>query len=222
MIDGTLLENLVICVHTGNDHKGFSVLMTDMIPDLHLAGNSQCFPLYLYEEVKVRTDKEKAKEQEYIATHYQQKVDQTVNRKKRDGVVVTPVEVVDFQIRSVIEETKKQYCLDPDQGILWIDPFGGSGIYTARLLQIVDLSPERKLKLAEMCIVIEIDPYAAQVAANNLANVVLEETGVESYVRVLNSDTFVIESNEQLFDGSIPEVFPNGQKLWGEKEGAAA
>jgi predicted helicase len=215
-------DNLVICVHTGNDHKGFSVLMTDMIPDLHLAGNSQCFPLYLYEEAKVRTDKEKAKEQEYIATHYQQKADLTLNRKKRDGVVVTPVEVVDFQIRSVIEQTKKQYGLDPDEGVLWIDPFGGSGIYTARLLQIVDLPPERKFKLAEMCIVIEIDAYAAQVAANNLANVILEETGIESYVRVLNSDTFVIESNDQFFDGSISEIFPNDQKLWSYREKGAA
>lgn len=211
-------ENLVICVHTGNDHKGFSVLMTDMIPDLHVTGNSQCFPLYLYEEIKVRSDREKAKEQEFIATHYQLNANQTLNRKKRDGVVVTPVEVVDFQIRSVIEQTKNQFGLDPDEGILWIDPFGGSGIYTARLLQIVDLPPERKFKLAEMCLVVEIDSYAAQVAANNLANVVLEETGIESYVRVLNSDTFVIESQDQLFDGSIPEVFPNGQKLWGNNK----
>nr|WP_278397441.1 type ISP restriction/modification enzyme [Acinetobacter venetianus] len=41
-------QNLAICLTiTGN--KGFSVLMTDMIPDLHLIGDVQCFPLYLYE-----------------------------------------------------------------------------------------------------------------------------------------------------------------------------
>lgn len=45
---------------------------------------------------------------------------------------------------------------------------------------------------------------------------------MESYVRLLNSDTFVIESNEQLFDDSILEVFPNGQELWDINNGVAA
>jgi predicted helicase len=44
------LPNLVICVTTGNNRL-FSVLITDFIPDLHLVGGSQCFPLYLYEWV---------------------------------------------------------------------------------------------------------------------------------------------------------------------------
>ncbi|MFW1664945.1 type ISP restriction/modification enzyme [Acinetobacter ursingii] len=40
--------NLAICLSiTGN--KGFSALITDQIPDLHLIGDAQCFPLYLYE-----------------------------------------------------------------------------------------------------------------------------------------------------------------------------
>lgn len=32
--------------------KGLSVLITNSIPDLHLAGDTQCFPLYWYEENK--------------------------------------------------------------------------------------------------------------------------------------------------------------------------
>ncbi len=40
--------NLAICLSiTGN--KSFSALITDQIPDLHLIGDAQCFPLYLYE-----------------------------------------------------------------------------------------------------------------------------------------------------------------------------
>ena len=43
------ITNRVICLSvTGN--KGFSVLMTDQIPDLHLIGDAQCFPLFLFEE----------------------------------------------------------------------------------------------------------------------------------------------------------------------------
>lgn len=41
-------ENLVICL-TLSGTKGFSTLITDTLPDLHLIGDAQCFPLYLYE-----------------------------------------------------------------------------------------------------------------------------------------------------------------------------
>lgn len=43
-------QNLVISLTLAGS-KGFSLLMTDTLPDLHLIGDSQCFPLYLYEEV---------------------------------------------------------------------------------------------------------------------------------------------------------------------------
>ncbi len=42
-------ENLAICL-TVTGTKGFSVLISNLIPDLHLIGDSQCFPLYLYEK----------------------------------------------------------------------------------------------------------------------------------------------------------------------------
>ncbi|MCM1512066.1 MAG: N-6 DNA methylase [Oxalobacter formigenes] len=42
------VENRVICLTVGH----FSVLMTNIIPDLHMIGDAQCFPLYLYEESK--------------------------------------------------------------------------------------------------------------------------------------------------------------------------
>lgn len=43
-------ENLVICVPGPGGNKDLSVLMTDCIPDLHLNGDTQAFPLYYYEE----------------------------------------------------------------------------------------------------------------------------------------------------------------------------
>jgi len=45
-------KNLVICVSGVGVTKDFSVIITDMIPDLELIGKSQCFPLYFYEEVQ--------------------------------------------------------------------------------------------------------------------------------------------------------------------------
>ncbi len=43
-------ENLVICMDSVGGTKEFSVLISDCIPDLHLTGSSQCFPLYYYED----------------------------------------------------------------------------------------------------------------------------------------------------------------------------
>ena len=42
-------ENLVICISAA---KGMTVLISDIIADLHFIGDSQCFPLYWYEENK--------------------------------------------------------------------------------------------------------------------------------------------------------------------------
>ncbi len=43
-------ENRVICVAAVGNNKPFHCLITDMIPDLHLTGDSQCFPFYTYNE----------------------------------------------------------------------------------------------------------------------------------------------------------------------------
>lgn len=155
-----------------------------------------------------RTDIEKAAEQEAISLHYQEKANLDARRQKRDGVVVTPTQVVDYQIRSVIAAVKQQYGRDPDDGIEWLDPFGGSGIYTARLLQIVDLPAWRKAILASHCVVVELDPTAAQICANNLAAVYQEEIGREGSVRVLCMDTFNRSPDTDLFNESLPVVHP--------------
>ncbi|MGI9159077.1 MAG: type ISP restriction/modification enzyme, partial [Saprospiraceae bacterium] len=42
--------NLVISVSCVGSPKGLSVLMADCIPDLHMNGDTQCFPLFYYEE----------------------------------------------------------------------------------------------------------------------------------------------------------------------------
>ncbi len=44
------LENLVISVTGIGASKGFSALITDAIPNLHLHDTGQCFPLYTYEK----------------------------------------------------------------------------------------------------------------------------------------------------------------------------
>ena len=43
-------ENRVICVSAVGVSKSFHCLMVNVIPDLHLTGDSQCFPYYTYDE----------------------------------------------------------------------------------------------------------------------------------------------------------------------------
>lgn len=43
------VKNLLICLTLAGT-KGFSVLISNLLPDLHLIGDAQCFPLYLYEK----------------------------------------------------------------------------------------------------------------------------------------------------------------------------
>ena len=43
-------ENRAICVCAPSSNSPFHVLMTDVIPNLHLTGDSQCFPFYTYDE----------------------------------------------------------------------------------------------------------------------------------------------------------------------------
>jgi predicted helicase len=44
-------SNLAICLTGRGSSKEFSVLMVDTLPDLEVISKSQCFPLYLYDEV---------------------------------------------------------------------------------------------------------------------------------------------------------------------------
>ena len=59
LFPNTLVENRVICV------SGDSVFISNLLPDLHLNGDTQCFPLYYYEEQnkQVRTLFDKSEEQ---------------------------------------------------------------------------------------------------------------------------------------------------------------
>ena len=42
--------NRVICVTGLGESKGFSVFVTDVLPNLHLIAGAQCFPLYVYSQ----------------------------------------------------------------------------------------------------------------------------------------------------------------------------
>jgi len=45
-------KNLVICLSCAGSNKDLSVIISDTFSDYHFAGDTQCFPLYYYEENK--------------------------------------------------------------------------------------------------------------------------------------------------------------------------
>ena len=46
-------ENIVIAVSSAGSNTGLGVIATDVMADLHLAGDTQCFPMYYYQEQQV-------------------------------------------------------------------------------------------------------------------------------------------------------------------------
>lgn len=59
-------QNLVICT-SASSNDGLAVLITNVIPNLHFNGDSQCFPLYVYEKADKNTPTLfDSNEQEYI------------------------------------------------------------------------------------------------------------------------------------------------------------
>ena len=53
MFPTTSHKNQVICLAGTSGTKSFSCIITDRIPDLHFCGDTQCFPLYWYEEIDI-------------------------------------------------------------------------------------------------------------------------------------------------------------------------
>ena len=73
-------ENLVICLTLAGS-KGFSVLICDSLPDLHLVGDAQCFPMYLYDsnEGDLLDQEDGEKRKEAITDRCLNKVQKTYN-----------------------------------------------------------------------------------------------------------------------------------------------
>lgn len=134
-------------------------------------------------------------EQTRIARKYQ--ADTERRRGERDGVVVTPVEIVDFQIRAVMDTLAQQGLRLDNPKVRLIDPFGGTGIYAARLMQLCGLGPEGIDELYhERLWVNEIDETAAAIADTNLRNAFQQTTGRSARKNVVTClDTFTLKED---------------------------
>lgn len=119
----------------------------------------------------------------------------------RLGIVYTPVEVVDFIIKSVDEVLQSEFGQTlGSEGIHIIDPFVGTGTFITRLLQSGLIKPEQMAhKYRHEIHANEIVLLAYYIAAINIEAVYHEQTGAdyEPFPGICLTDTFQLYEQER-------------------------
>lgn len=171
-----------------------------------------------------------AGKQEIMRTLYDRFFSQAFPRmSERLGIVFTPVEVVDFIIRSADDAMRTAFGQTlGDPGVAIIEPFAGTGTFVARLLQLGVIPPEaveRKYKheiFANEFMLLSY--YIASINIEQVYHQVRAEQGVdEGYVEfpgMTLTDTFQLHEG----DGTITEDFEglaaNNERARAEKDSA--
>ena len=171
-----------------------------------------------------------AGKQEIMRTLYDRFFSQAFPRmSERLGIVFTPVEVVDFIIRSANDAMRTAFGQSlGDPGVAIIEPFAGTGTFVARLLQLGAIPPEaleRKYKneiFANEFVLLSY--YIASINIEQVYHQVRTEQGVdEGYVEfpgMTLTDTFQLHEG----DGTITEDFEglaaNNERAKAEKDSA--
>ena len=169
-----------------------------------------------------------AGKQEIMRTLYDRFFSQAFPRmSERLGIVFTPVEVVDFIIRSADDAMRTAFGQTlGDPGVAIIEPFAGTGTFVARLLQLGVIPPEaleRKYKheiFANEFVLLSY--YIASINIEQVYHQVRTEQGVdEGYVEfpgMTLTDTFQLHEG----DGTITEDFEglaaNNERAKAEKD----
>ena len=171
-----------------------------------------------------------AGKQEIMRTLYDRFFSQAFPRmSERLGIVFTPVEVVDFIIRSADDAMRTAFGQSlGDRGVSIIEPFAGTGTFVARLLQLGVIPPEaleNKYKneiFANEFVLLSY--YIASINIEQVYHQVRTEQGVdEGYVEfpgMTLTDTFQLHEG----DGTITEDFEglaaNNERAKAEKDSA--
>ena len=171
-----------------------------------------------------------AGKQEIMRTLYERFFSQAFPRMSdRLGIVFTPVEVVDFIIRSANDAMRTAFGQNlGDPGVAIIEPFAGTGTFVARLLQLGVIPPEaleRKYKNEIFANeVVLLSYYIASINIEQVYHQARAEQGVdEGYVEfpgMTLTDTFQLHEA----DGTITEDFEglaaNNERAKAEKDAA--
>ncbi len=130
----------------------------------------------------------------------------------RLGIVYTPVEVVDFIVRSADDALRQEFGKGlSDEGVHILDPFTGTGTFIVRLLQsglIVSADAQRKFQ--HELHANEIVLLAYYIAAINIEEAYHGLTGgaYTPFQGIVLTDTFQLAEGE----GQLEEIFPENNR----------
>lgn len=133
------------------------------------------------------------------------------------GIVYTPVEVVDYIVKSVAWILKKEFGRDmSDENVHILDPFTGTGTFITRLLQSGVIGKEALARKYDKEIhANEIVLLAYYIASINIENVFHDLQGDENGYKAFNgiclTDTFQL-GEEANADNLYSDVFPFNSK----------
>ena len=130
------------------------------------------------------------------------------NTTQRLGIVYTPVEIVDFIIRSVNDVLEGEFGLAlGSKGVHILDPFAGTGTFVTRLLQSGFIEPEDlPRKYAGEIHANEIVLLAYYIAAANIETTYQQIVGgdYKSFNGICLTDTLEMQESEDLLAHIMP------------------
>jgi predicted helicase len=201
-------KNIIICVSSIGDTKEFSTLITDCIPDLHLVGTSQCFPLYYYENTS-KTINKKSIDTAQTSLFASTPKDDETRYIRKDGIS-------DF----IHDKARAQYTDDTitkEDIFYYVYGFLHSEEYRQifvsdlkKMLARIPLAPQKEdffafsqagRKLAEIHLHYEeVEPYPAEVRG-----IEFENFRVTKMKFATKSDKSSIQYNESIVISGIPD-----------------
>lgn len=128
---------------------------------------------------------------------------------ERLGIVYTPVEVVDFIIRSADKALQEHFgCSLKDEGVHILDPFTGTGTFPVRMMESGLIPPDMlTLKYRYELHANEIVLLAYYIAAINIEEAYHRVTGkpYQPFPGICLTDTFQLNETDGKIDIGLPE-----------------
>ncbi|WBB48505.1 DEAD/DEAH box helicase [Verrucosispora sp. WMMA2044] len=181
--------------------------MLDILDDQGLDAESKKLDEF-YQSVRVRAEGiDNHEGRQRVIVELYDKFFKTALPKTADalGIVYTPVEVVDFIIRSTEHALNKHFGRSlSDEGVQIIDPFVGTGTFPVRLLQSGYIKPEDLVrKYASELHANEIVLLAYYIAAVNIEAAFHDLAGGEylPFEGIVLTDTFQLAEGSAKLDG---------------------
>ena len=180
--------------------------MLDLLEEQSLEKETETLTKF-YESVKERVDGvDNAQGRQKIVVELYDKFFREAFPKmsERLGIVYTPIEIVDFIIRSADEALKSEFGIGlSDKDVHVLDPFTGTGTFIVRLLQSGIIRKEDlRRKFREELHANELVLLAYYIAAINIEEAFHDqaEGGYEPFDGILLTDTFQLTEGEGQFD----------------------